>query len=80
MPLNEYVIQSRSRSGRLVESTLKAFSETEALTKVRQQGLTPLAVEEKSNTGLNMQIRIGKGKVKTKDLRSEEHTSELQSH
>ena len=68
MPLNEYVIQSRSRSGRLVESTLKAFSETEALTKVRQQGLTPLAVEEKSNTGLNMQIRIGKGKVKTKDL------------
>jgi type IV pilus assembly protein PilC len=68
MPLSEYVVQSRSRSGRLIESTIKAFSEGEALTRVRQQGLTPLAVEAKPNTGLNMEIRIGKGKVKPKDL------------
>lgn len=68
MPLTEYVVQSRSRDGRLIESTVKAFTETEALTRTRQLGLTPLAVKAKPSTGLNMEIRIGKGKVKPKDL------------
>lgn len=68
MPLTEYVVRSRSRNGRLVESTVKAFTETEALTRTRQLGLTPLMVEAKPSSGLNMEIRIGKGKVKPKDL------------
>ena len=67
MPQTEYLVKARAKSGRLVESKMKAASESEALSRTRQQGLTPIAVEA-TNTGLNMEIRIGKGKVKPKDL------------
>ena len=67
MPQSEYLVKARSRSGRLVESKMKAVSEAEALSRVRQQGMTPIAVEL-ANTGLNKEIRLGKGKVKPKDL------------
>ena len=67
MPQTEYLVKSRAKSGRLVESRMKAASESEALSRTRQQGLTPIAVEA-LGTGLNMEIRIGKGKVKSKDL------------
>jgi type IV pilus assembly protein PilC len=67
MPQTEYLVKARSRSGRLVESKMRAASESDALQRTRQQGLTPIAVEV-ANTGLKMEIRIGKGKVKGKDL------------
>jgi type IV pilus assembly protein PilC len=67
MPTTEYLVKARSRNGRLVESRLKAVSEAEALSRVRQQGMTPIAVEL-ANSGLNREIRIGKGRVKLKDL------------
>lgn len=67
MPLTEYNVKARSRTGRLVESKLKATSEAEALAKVRQQGMTPIAVE-RGGQGLNREIRLTKGKVKLKDL------------
>jgi type IV pilus assembly protein PilC len=67
MPQTEYLVKARAKSGRLVESKMKAASESEALSRTRQQGLTPIAVEV-TNTGLNMEIRFGKGKVKAKDL------------
>ena len=67
MPQTEYLVKARAKSGRLVESKMKAASESEALSRTRQQGLTPIAVEV-TNTGLNMEIRFGKGKVKGKDL------------
>lgn len=67
MPQNDYLVKARSRSGRLVESKMRAVSEADALTRVRQQGMTPIAVEA-ANTGLNREIRFGKGRVKTKDL------------
>jgi type IV pilus assembly protein PilC len=67
MPQTEYLVKARSRTGRLVESKLQAVSEADALTRVRQQGMTPIAVEV-ANTGLKMEIRIGKGKLKLKDL------------
>lgn len=67
MPQSEYLVKARSRSGRLVESKMRAASEAEALSRTRQQGLTPIAVEL-ANTGLNREIRLGKGKLKTKDL------------
>jgi type IV pilus assembly protein PilC len=67
MPQTEYLVKARAKSGRLVESKMKAASESEALSRMRQQGLTPIAVEA-TNTGLNMEIRFGKGKVKAKDL------------
>lgn len=67
MPLTEYRVKARSRTGRLVESRLKAVSEAEAVARVRQQGMTPIAVEV-GGTGLNREIRLGKGRVKPKDL------------
>ena len=67
MAQTEYLVKARSRSGRLVESKMKAVSEAEALSRVRQQGMTPIAVEI-SGTGLNREIKLTKGKVKLKDL------------
>lgn len=67
MPLTEYRVKARSRTGRLVESTLKAATEAEAVARIRQQGMTPIAVEV-GGTGLNREIRLGKGRVKPKDL------------
>ncbi|MCX6433474.1 MAG: type II secretion system F family protein [Actinobacteria bacterium] len=67
MPQTEYIVKARARSGRLVESKLKAVSEAEALSRIRQQGMTPIAVET-ANTGMNREIRFGTGKVKLKDL------------
>ncbi len=67
MPQTDYLVKARSRSGRLVESRMRAMSEADALTRVRQQGMTPIAVEA-TGTGLKREIRLGKGRVKTKDL------------
>ena len=67
MPQTEYLVKARSRNGRLVESQQKAISEAEALSRVRQQGMTPIAVEL-AGTGLNKELKFGKGKVKLKDL------------
>lgn len=67
MPQTEYLVKARSRQGRLVEQKLRASSESEAVARMRQLGLTPIAVEVK-NSGLNREIRFGKGRVKPKDL------------
>ena len=67
MPQIEYRVKARSRTGRLVESKIKAVSEAEALSRVRQQGMTPIAVES-GGTGLNREIRFSKGRVKLKDI------------
>lgn len=67
MSKTEYVVKARARSGRLVESTLAATSEADAISRVRSQGLTPIAVDA-VNSGLRREIRFGKGRVKTKDL------------
>ncbi len=67
MPQSDYLVKARSRSGRLVESKMRALSEADALSRVQQQGMTPIAVEP-ANTGLRREITFGKGRVKTKDL------------
>lgn len=67
MPTTEYRVKARSRTGRLVESKLKAVSEAEALAQIRQQGMTPIAIEA-GGTGLNREIHFGKGRVSRKDL------------
>jgi type IV pilus assembly protein PilC len=46
---------------------MRAASEAEALSRVRLQGMTPIAVEA-AHTGLKREIKFGKGKVKPKDL------------
>lgn len=67
MAQTDYLIKARSRQGRLVEQKIKASSEAEAVARIRQLGLTPIAIEA-TNTGFNKEIRIGKGRVKLKDL------------
>ena len=67
MPLTEYVVKARARNGSLVESKMKVISEAEALAKVRQQGMTPIAVEL-SGRGMNKEIRLRKPRVKMKDM------------
>ena len=67
MPQSEYLVKARARSGRLVETKIRAASEAEALALVRQQGSMPIAVEQ-ANVGLNREIRIGGKRVKPKDL------------
>lgn len=67
MAQTEYVIRARSKTGRLIESTIRASSESEALSIIRQQGGTPIAVEP-AKTGLNREITLRKGKVTKKDL------------
>ena len=67
MPQTEYLVKARSRQGRLVEQKIRGSSEDEVISRVRQLGLTPLAVEP-ANVGWNREIRLTRGKVKTKDL------------
>lgn len=68
MPQSEYLVRSRARSGRLVESKLTAVSEADALARVRGQGMTPIAVELVTQTGLHRNIEIFNPRVKPKDL------------
>lgn len=67
MPQTDFLIKARSRQGRLVEQRLKASSETEAVARIRQLGMTPIAVEQ-VGSGLNREITFGKGRIKGKDL------------
>ena len=55
-------------AARLVESKLTAVSEADALARVRSQGMTPIAVDLVSKTGMNRNIEIFKTRVKPKDL------------
>ena len=68
MPQSEYLVKARARSGRLVESKLTAVSEADALARVRSQGMTPIAVDLVSKTGMNRNVEIFKARVKPKDL------------
>ncbi|MGW9586357.1 type II secretion system F family protein [Microbacterium sp. NPDC055455] len=47
-----------ARGGSLVKGTIEAASESAVTGKLRAQGLTPLEVTLKSNTGLNREIRL----------------------
>lgn len=67
MPQTEYVVKSRARTGRLVESKITATSEADAIARVRATGMTPIAVEV-TNKGLNRSIQLTKPRVKLKDL------------
>ena len=67
MGQTEYLVKARSKVGRLVEHKFAAASESEAIARIKQLGLTPIAVEEK-NSGWNKEINIGGARVKLKDL------------
>ena len=67
MPATEYKVKARSKEGKLVESKIKVSAESEVAARVRQQGLTLISAEP-AGRGLQMEINLGKGKVKLKDL------------
>lgn len=67
MAQTEYLIRARSKGGRLVESKVKAGSEAEALSVIKQQGATPISVEMLGQ-GLNKEIRLTPKRVTKKDL------------
>ena len=45
MSHTEYFVRARSRTGQLIEQKIKGSSESEALARIRQLGLTPISVE-----------------------------------
>ncbi|MFB7885665.1 type II secretion system F family protein [Microbacterium sp. NPDC056057] len=47
-----------SRAGSVVKGTIEAASESAVTVKLKAQGLTPLEVTLKSNTGLNREIKL----------------------
>lgn len=67
MPQLDFSVKARSRQGKLIDQKVKAASESEAIARIRELGLTPLAVEE-CNRGLSKEIHFGKGRVRLKDL------------
>ena len=62
-----YDYKVRDRSGSLVTGQLVGDSETLVLSKLREMGMTPLAVKKHSD-GLKMEINLRPGRVKLKDL------------
>ncbi|WP_345802278.1 type II secretion system F family protein [Microbacterium sp. AZCO] len=60
--LQEFVYRAVDpRSGSVVKGSIEAQTEAAVTGKLKAQGLTPLDVALKSNTGLNREIRIGSG-------------------
>ena len=49
------------RGGSVVKGTIEAASESAVTGKLKAQGLTPLEVTLKSNTGLNREIKLPGG-------------------
>lgn len=67
MARTEYLVKARARTGKLIATKVTAVSEADALTRTRNLGLSPIAVDV-VNTGMRREIRLGKGRVTTKDL------------
>jgi type IV pilus assembly protein PilC len=62
-----YDYKVRDRSGSLVTGQLVGDSETLVLHRLREMGMTPVAVR-KAGTGLRMEINLRPGKVKLKQI------------
>ena len=65
-----FTYQGRDRSGRLLSGTLEADSQAAAVSRLRQEGVIPLSIDRKPNTGVKREIKLPRlgGKVKPKDL------------
>lgn len=63
----EYLVRARARNGALVENKFAGSSENEIKERVAAQGMTVISIEQ-AGTGFKKEIRLGKGKVKLKDL------------
>ncbi len=67
MTQTEYFVRARSRNGSLIEQKIKGSSESDALSRIRQLGLTPISVEAQVS-GWNREFHLRQPRVKPKDL------------
>ncbi|MGH2689235.1 MAG: type II secretion system F family protein [Actinomycetota bacterium] len=64
-----YTYQVRDRGGQLQTGSVEADSQAAAASRLRQQGLIPLAIEKKATKGVRREVKTPFGKkVKLKDL------------
>src|SRR5215218_9386637 len=63
-----YAYKVRDRRGRLVEGTIEAPDEQLVLAKLKEMGVTPVSISARSKSALKSEIKIGRGRVKGKDL------------
>jgi type IV pilus assembly protein PilC len=69
MPTETFAYRVRDRSGALVSGTVEGESQAEVAARLRQQGLTPVSIEEEAAKGVRREVKLPFGnKVKLKDL------------
>jgi type IV pilus assembly protein PilC len=70
MPAATYEYKVRDRQGRLLEGSLEAESSQLVVSRLRQMGYVPIAVDRKDDGGLNKELKIPGlgGKTKLKDI------------
>jgi len=66
---NTYTYKVRDRQGKLLEGALEADSTALVVSRLRQMGYTPIAIDAKDDAGLQKEIKLPfGGKPKLKDL------------
>src|SRR5438105_15007545 len=66
---NTYTYKVRDRQGKLLEGALEADSTALVVSRLRQMGYTPIAIDAKEDAGLQKEIKLPfGGKPKLKDL------------
>ena len=65
-----FTYQGRDRTGRLLSGTLDAENQAAVVSRLRHEGVIPLAIEKKATTGVKREIKLPTfgGKVKLKEL------------
>ena len=65
---DSYAYRVRTRDGRVVEGKMDADGEAAVASRLRSQGLTPIQIGKVARMSFSMDVKIGQGKVKLKDL------------
>jgi type IV pilus assembly protein PilC len=66
---NTYQYKVRDRQGKLLEGSLEADSTTLVVTRLRQMGYVPIAIDQKDDSGLQKELKLPfGGKPKMKDV------------
>jgi type IV pilus assembly protein PilC len=70
MPAATYEYKVRDRQGKLLEGSLEAESSQLVVSRLRQMGYVPIAVDRKDDSGINKELKLPgfRGKPKIKDI------------
>ena len=70
MPAATYEYKVRDRQGKLLEGSLEAESSQLVVSRLREMGYVPIAVDRKDDSGINKEIKLAGlgGKPKLKDI------------